>query len=256
MILKLYQEHHLGDHVHTLHYIRKLLLSNNEYIIYYYINFIYLNELIKIIEPDLLNRIIFKKYDEYNNDGVKTWLGYYPNHSHLLFTVPHEIFFINVFDRISKLLNVENPIKTQNDFLMDSPNLLIPNILSDTYDFLIINSNALSGQLYMDDESFGKIIDYLHSKNYKIITTKKYKNYLCTTDFGLNLNDIGNLSLTTKIIISVHTSPMILTINKWSINTVDKWLLLCKNNITYDYNNKFKLINTVSNALQYIKQTY
>lgn len=251
-LIKLFQEFNLGDHVYTLHYISKLLKTNTDIYIEYYINMNYYNELLLLIDYNISNRITLISQEFYKNDGIKTWIGYNPQLK-IIHNILHEDFYIMHWYWISSLLNVDNPIKTKDDFLIDFENILIPNILSDTYDFLIINSIPLSGQLNYDELRFNNIITYLNLK-YKIITTKKVNNITCTLDHNLYLKDIGNISITSNNIIAVHTGPAILTINKFNINNIKSYICLNHHNYNYGYNN-FKTIPNIYSLENYIHNT-
>jgi hypothetical protein len=254
-----HQRGRLGDHIHTSHYVRHLCLNDENLVIDFYCRPQFINEVKNVFENDLRYRIFIKDVAYYKGSGVHAWYGEIPDQQrdHLLRTMNHEDFFIQWWNKISNQLDVLNPIKTPNDFLMDSPNILKENKLSQNYDFLIINSVAMSGQLDYDNIIMNKMIDYLSYK-YNIITTKKYKNYKCTLDENLSLVDIGNISLRIKKIISVHTSPLILTINKWNIETCQEWLIMCNLGIKYSFNfsNKFKPFITVNDCYNYVLKNY
>jgi hypothetical protein len=246
---------HLGDCVHTMHYIKKLLLYYNDLIIDFYIKPEYMIEISFLIETQYIDRLFIFDINKYQDslNGVNAWYGELGSELNVLInSMSHDEFFIKWFDKVSQKLEVVNPFQKLEDFIMDNENILIFNKMDKNFDFLIINSDTLSGQVKSDEKSFGEMIDYL-AKKYTIITTKKYKNYPCTRDNNLTLLDIANISLKCKNIISVATSPLILCLNKWSIKTCNEFILIC-NLFDFRYNLGYKEKFTTTRSIEECKQ--
>ena len=136
-------------------------------------------------------------------------------------------------------MNVDNPIKTNEDLLMDNSLILEKNRLYDKhFDVLVVNSMPNSGQIEKNLEPFNILFDHLLSKNFKVISTEKtkYSEILSTVENKLSLLEIGNLSLNCDYIVGVHTSPVIYTFNKWNIDKIKKWIIFQSDGLTYTFN--------------------
>jgi len=247
---------HLGDCVHTMHYIRRLFLYYPDLVIDFYIKPEYIKEITLLIDDVMKDRVNIFDVNNYQDDmaGVNAWYGELGEKLVLMSSIPHDIFFIKWFKTVSDKLGLVNPFQRPEDFLMDNNNILKPNGLSKRYNFLIVNSTALSGQIADDDFLMGEIIDYL-AQSYQIITTKKYKEHPCTLDNNLALVDIANISLGCTGIISIATAPLILCLNKWTLKTCKEVMIMCQLFDLY-YNlgcpNKFKSFKSIKGCRDYV----
>ena len=145
--------------------------------------------------------------------------GYWEKHPNKL---DYAVFMLDWFRELARRMKLESPITSVNDLIFDSPSLKNnTNCQSSEFDFLIINSPALSGQSsnYDVDEMDLLILDLLNK--YTVITTcKRSIPVRCTVDEGLSINDIGKLSQVCKYIIMVSTGSSWLTFNKWNADTI------------------------------------
>lgn len=125
-----------------------------------------------------------------------------------------------------------------------------------SYDWLLINSYCLSGQIKYSNEDqdnlFIEIIDKLLEKNKTFITTKKIKNYPSTEDDNMSLVQIGQLSKNCKVIMGVPTSPFWISINKWSFEGCEKFINFTHDSCTFDMENKFFTVNSLTQVLEHI----
>lgn len=270
--INFYSQEHLGDNIYHFHYCRKLLNNNNDIEIDYYIkkpidcnNFEkFYNELHKHIF-DLKRFNLIRNFKSVPKDtlnihinNVQTGRKYFEfiNYPKLDGNLSYNEFYIYFFEHISKILNVDNPIKTNDDFLIDNPLILNDNLLyNNDFDFLVINSKALSGQIDNNLKLFDPLFEYLLSKGYKVISTEKtrYNEILSTVEYGLSLVEIGNLSLKCKNIVGVHTAPIIYTFNKWNIDKIKQWILFQSNGVHYTFKDRvmtFKSLNDMNKVIK------
>jgi len=151
-------------------------------------------------------------------------------------------------------LNLKIPFDNKYEILFDESPLSLSVDLE--YDYLIVNSYCLSGQVKYSqvgqDCIFLDIIDNMERNNKTFITTHKLKDYPSTQDTGMSLVQIGQLSKNCKVIIGVPTSPFWISINKWSFQNCDKFINLTHDSCTYDLDNKFVTVNCPEAALQYL----
>jgi len=263
--INFYSQEHLGDNMHHFHYCRKLLEQNKDIEIDFYMksptdcnNFdVFYNELILHIK-DLERFNIIKNFTRLPSDVVnihinadQTGRKYFEfiNYPSLNGNMSFNEFYIYFFEHFSKILQLENPIKTNEDFLMDNPYILKDNrMYNDNFDFLIINSMPGSGQVERNLNHFNILFEYLLSKNYKIISTEKtlYPEILSTVENGLSLLEIGNLSLKCDYVIGVHTSPVIYTFNKWNIDKIKKWIFFQSSGVYYTFNDRITTFKTLN----------
>ena len=239
---------HLGDCVHTLHFIRKCKIPFE-----FYINDEYHFQIIDILTEEEKEIIKIKSIRDYIGGGVDSWIGSNLDRNKL-YNYYHEDFFIDWFDQISYKLSIENPIKTKEDFLMDSPEILNrENKMGKKYDYLIINSIPLSGQISYNFSLFCDIINLISERN-SLVLTRNVGDFDCTLDNRLTLTDIGRLSLDCNNILSVHTAPQILTINKWNIDKCN-WITLQGDGIQYNFDrpSRFTTYKTIKECFDYLR---
>lgn len=146
------------------------------------------------------------------------------------------------------------PFNNKSEILFDeSPLSQSVNL---NYDYLIVNSYCLSGQVRYSqseqDHIFLDIIDSIGRNNKTFITTHKLNDYPSTQDNGMSLVQIGQLSKNCKVIVGVPTSPFWISINKWSFQNCERFINLTHDSCTYDLGNKFVTVNCPEAALQYL----
>lgn len=91
-------------------------------------------------------------------------------------------------------------------------------------DILIINSEPQSNQYDLESnrKEFNAMIKTL-AKDYKVVTTEKVDNILCSRDNKLTLKDIGAISTHADYIIAINTGPFVACLNKYAFKHVKKW---------------------------------
>lgn len=266
--INFYSQEHLGDNMYHFHYCKKLLEKNNDIEIDFYVmpptdckNFeSFYNELNLHIR-NLKSFNFIRNFSKLPSDALnihinaqQTGRKYFEFIKYPLLNGNNSYneFYLYFFEHMSNMLQVDNPIKTNDDFLIDNNHILEKNRLyNDNFDFLVINSMPGSGQIEKNLEPFDILFEYLLSKNFKVISTEKtkYNEILSTVENGLSLLEIGNLSINCDYIIGVHTSPMIYTFNKWNIDKIKKWIIFQSNGATYTFNDRiinFKTLNDMN----------
>jgi len=166
----------------------------------------------------------------------------------------YDLFYVDFFTELSKLIGVESPIKNSKDMLFDNVELLDSNIVGGDIDYLIINSTPLSGQFTgYNLVEFDTLIRKLVDSGNKVVTTKKtnIESVLCTTDYNLSLMDIGNLSIKSKNIIAVMTAPIIPCFNIYSVDNFDNFFVL-ENTMYYSFNDNIRNYNDIKKIIKEI----
>ncbi len=152
---------------------------------------------------------------------------------------------------LSKDLELICPFNNKSQIMFDEHPINI--VVNKKYDWLLVNSYCLSGQVRYSqkeqDNIFLEIINKLKEKNKTFITTHKLKDYPSTQDKNLSLVQIAQLSKNCQVIMGVPTSPFWISINKWSFENCDKFINLTHDSCTYDLDNKFITVNCLDDVL-------
>ena len=257
MILNFHGNHHLGD---TLISFIPLYNASN----YFNENNITINFYMRPEHIEQMN--YFKPTNNFNiydiskkpNNSFEIWdcndYIFEPNRKQNVSSRIHcglsqNRYYLFYFNLIYKKLNI--PISMKNFCYEDDDLLDKYNLLNDKYkniDILIINSLPLSKQYNYDENDWNKFIKKINKK-YKIVTTKKVDDVLCTRDDNFNVKYIASIATHSKVVISINTGPMIALLNKYILKNVKKFYIF-DNRCYYNYpnfiNNKNSNINTIS----------
>ena len=243
--IKFFNEFHLGDGLFHTHYCNKLIEKNDCRIIFY-CKKEYHNELESWInDPD---KIILDDINNKTSDSVNCWLnslGHYNNR--LNYNLLYDKIYLDFYNDLSKLIKLENPIKTTEEFLFNEKQIIKTKNILGNFDFLIVNSQGLSGQ--WNDSNFDPLFKKLLNKKYKLITTAKNNFRIPSTlDYHFSLLEISNLSLSCKNIIGVDTAPLVSTLNIWNINNNKNFIIF--QNIGHKYSFKSENIKSLNEILK------
>ena len=242
-IIYTYNDWHLGDCVFTIIILNqtKRYLEDNNVHIYFYCNKSYINQ---------LNEFIQTKHIQLHNYqipiGIPNWIG--EKHKQINYynkgNQKYNDFYVLYANQLYNEMNIPCVINTfeyeDNDLLIRYDNL------NDKYknlDYLIINSQPLSGQYNYNKNEWDDLIITNLSK-YKIVTTLKVDNIICTLDDNLSIKDIAAISTHAKKIIAINTGPLVGCFNKYTLTNVEKVYVLDINN-EYSYD-KFINIKKIS----------
>jgi hypothetical protein len=151
---------------------------------------------------------------------------------------------------ISQELGVTCPFNEPTDLLFDEPQIA-REISIENFDALIINSYCLSGQVHLShsqqDSIFSRLIASLDSQKAKFITTQKLGIWPSTTDVGLSLVGIAQLSKRCRMIIGMPTSPFWMCMNKWSYQNSTLFMNLTNDYYAFDLDGRFHTIEMTEN---------
>jgi len=257
-----HNHYHYGDCLGSLHFLIHLSQKNN-IVCNFYCNSSYHKQLQELI-PNNINvflidfigensfdlwgsKLLHKVQEKYQNN-YPLYCENNPDYEDV-FRMTYEMW--NCF---SEDIGLITPFNNKSEVLFDeSPLRQSVNL---NYDYLIVNSYCLSGQVkYSQSEQdciFLEIIDSIEKNNKTFITTHKLKDYPSTQDNAMSLVQIGQLSKNCKVIIGVPTSPFWISINKWSFQNCEKFINLTHDCCTFDLENKFITVDCLESALQYL----
>lgn len=240
----------LGDNLYNIHLFRKIIdLYEGNIRIIHHLKERHIKEASNFIKG-YEDKIILKGLSEYianyiipiEHSSIPGWflsdedlLQYfktknldillYGGDPDLLNTSFFDIALTRIFTHWCKLMNVENPIKSVDDTLLDMKELLLPNSLSNNYDLLLANSIPMSAQWSNNRDSFNYLIDRIDLNKVKVISLEPTgnKDIPSTMECGLNLMEVGNISINSKRIIGVHSSPYCVILNKYNHKKVEEF---------------------------------
>lgn len=249
--MNFHNDYHLGDCLFTIHYLNKLQ-DQIKKDLNFYCDAKYHDELSLWIENPGIKLCDIK---DKSRHSINTWLGlddfYHSNKE--LYNHKFDRLYNAFFNKLTLSINyidLVNPIKTINDLLFDNYKININNKLNKNFDFFIINSKPLSGQV--DENAIKNLNCFVENKlkSYNVISTEPINSMIeCTRDYGMSLIDIANLSTRCDYIIGIHTAPMLVCFNKFNINNVKQWIILQKDGLTYSFNNRISNIKDSSKLL-------
>lgn len=225
----------LGDNLTHLQFLRKLAKRYPKTQFIHSANRNYLPELQGIIE-DLANvelkgfeyEGVWREIQPEETGSIEAWKnheGFWENHP-----LKNDFcgFYVSFFDHLAKLMGLENPIKRPEHFLFDYPALIRKTPLDGPFDFLIINSPPMSGQL-REYSDMSLMIQRIAGRGHKIITTHPIKGSPCTQEHNMTVTDIGALSRHCNAIIMVATGPAWPTFNIFNQSTIGLRIILLDN---------------------------
>ena len=254
-IINIYNDWHLGDCLFVIVYLYncKQYIIDNNIKINFYVNKDYINQLneFKFSENINLYDITLKP-----NDSINTWIAadnYEYNDNSINYKgndPPFNDFLAKFYSNVGKQFNLPS---IDNFLYIDEDLLMRYEKLDEKYkniDILIINSEPKSGQYNYNKDEWDKFIYELSSK-YKIVTSNKVENILCSCDNKLSIKDIAAISTNVDYIIAISTGPIIPLFNKYTLERVKQWYIL-DNKRKYSYPNSITLteLNDIKNIFK------
>jgi hypothetical protein len=226
-IIELYNGAHLGDCVYSIIILNKtaIFLEKDDIHINLYCNQQYLRQLQEFIKS---KRIILHPLE---HKGLEIWIGnreFTNNFFDVGGKIPYDEFYVRFANELYNKLNI--PLIIDKIEYEDDDLLVRYNRLPEKYknvDYLIINSQPMSGQVLYIPFNWSQMVRKL-SQNNKVVTTLKINGINCTLDEGLSIKDIAAISTNAKNIIAINTGPFAGCLNVYALNYVKKWVVYDK----------------------------
>ena len=211
MLIKTYNEYHLGDQLHHLNYLRKVCQEDTSIECVHYCKQEYHSQLLPLCEgvPITLHDL------SHRGDAINAWIGVDGYFYRSPLNKNWVAFHLDWFSHLSNQLGVMNPMQTPDSFLFDYP--AIQKGKYPSYDVLIVNSVPMSGQLPdYNPWFFNKLTKKYLDEGSSVITT--FPTNLCqsTLELGMTVTDIGALAKGVSRIQGVDTGPIWTTYNVWA----------------------------------------
>lgn len=239
-VYHLHNSYHLGDSVFNciLFYQLKNYIEDNNIKIFYYAKKEYLPQLKEFIcSPNIFLSFLEMK----PVSSIELWINntfFEYNHDKQTRQIPYNLYYSTFFNKVLKKLYI--PLNIDNRLFYQDNNLITRfDNLSDKYknfDILIINSQPLSGQFNYNKNEWDNYIITLHKRNFKILTTTKVKDLICTSDDALSIKDIASLSSKAKVIIAINSGVVPGLLNIFTLQNI-KHFYNFDNRCYYSYPN-------------------
>jgi len=239
---------HLGDCIQTLHFLINAAEKNN--VVFNFVcNPTYQNQL-----QDLLinhkDKIKLTTYINPAEEYIETWVAGYGDYGIINdqcideqgFTDQSKGFLIH-WKRVSDIMKIDCPFLNKEDLIYNQI-ILLEDKIKNKYDYLFINSTPLSLEYKNFEEEEQYIIQKIKKLGKTIITSKKIKDIPCTLDFNLSVVNIGQLSKNVKNIIGVNTGPIHLCMNKWSLPTLERFIVWSPSH-NFNFGSNFKTVKSL-----------
>lgn len=231
----------LGDNMANLHFLRKMAQRYPEERFIHAAHTIYLPQLVEMVcDLENLQVVSLETASDNERKGAAYWsmkprypsLDLWKNAGGIWERSPlsgdYAAFYLNFFDGAAHQMGLESPLKVSEDLLFDYPLIRSADVQIEPFDFLIVNSPPMSGQLRaFDAKAMEGLILELANKHRVVVTERvNIRGVACTSDYGLSVTGIGNLSLKCHKIIGVATGPLWATFNTSNVNSIDLRLIL------------------------------
>ena len=247
LIYRIYNKYHLGDNIFNfiMFYYLKTYIEQQNIFIYYYCQPQYINQ---VSEFNCSDNIIIKNIDQgMPNNSIELWQN---NHKiGVTFSatydkaknqnykrVNYNLFYKIFFNKFLKKMRI--PIQLDYLYYKDDELLNRYEKLDNNYkniDLLILNSQPFSDQYKYEKHIWDGMI-YLYSNKYKLVTTTKVEDVLCTMDDNLTIKDIAALSTKVKVIIAVNSGVVPGLLNEYTLKNV-RQVYTFDNRCFYSYSN-------------------
>ena len=230
----LHDSHGLGDSVFNLIFfnlIEEQIIADNILFCYFAKNE-YMQQLTQFIKPALLNNVKLFSLDKKPQQSIELWI----NNPYFDYTfdvamnsqnkvVDYNDFYLNYFKHVLQKLtinaNIQSILYYDNDLLVRT-NTIPPEYKS--VDILILNSVPYSGQYNYNKDRWNNYIMQLNSE-FKIVTTTKVNDVLCTFDKKLTIKDIAALSTNAKVIIAINSGVFPGLLNVHTMESVKQFYI-------------------------------
>ena len=211
MLIRTYNEYHLGDQLHHLNFLRRVCEFNPDTEAIHYCKQEYHSQLLPLCEdaPITLQDL------PHRGDATNAWIGADGYFYRSPLNKNWVAFHLDWFSYLSDKLGVMNPMQHPDAFLFNYPELNKKKYPS--YDVLIVNSVPMSNQLPdYNPWFFERLTKKYLDEGSTVITT--YPTNLCqsTLELGMSVSDIGSLAKSVNRIQGVDTGPMWTTYNVWA----------------------------------------
>lgn len=240
--------YHYGDNIQNLVYLNAIAKKYPDLNIKYGVNPIQINQIEEFISYENLDVIPINSVTANSVDLWKNRFNYWSRNS---LKYEYYDFYLLFYSNISKKIGFSPDIKNKKHLFTQ---IKKNEEHCGNYDILFVNSDPISSQFSYLESDLNDVIDKL-SKKYRLITTKKYKSISSSSDNGLSLYQIGQLSLSCKCIIAISTGP------SWPILNLENFknkkpILLLGDSENVNFSAQSKMASSVDDILPFVNSVF
>jgi len=237
-IYHLHNSYHLGDNVFNFifFYLIQKYVEYNGIVIFYYAKKEYLPQLKEFITS---KNILLSSLEYKPSCSIELWINndlfqyrHDMQHQPINYNKYYITFFNNVLQKLLMNTRITRFYYYDNN-LIERYNGL--NVKYKNVDVLVLNTIPLSGQYSYNKAQWDSYIKRLASV-FKLTTTVKVDELLCTLDDNLTIKDIAALSTNVKVIIAINSGVVPGLINEITLTNVKK-VYIFDNRCYYSYPN-------------------
>lgn len=188
------------------------------------------------------------------------WIGHYQRQHPLWKDVI--AFLIEWFQHLAACDGLDSPIVHRRDLLADYPALHESGYDCVESDWLVINSQPMSGQFAFDHNDLNVVVGDLLAAGHSVVTTVDTGHIDARTTAHwwdrmnprqLTITEIGALSCGTGNVLAVATGPIWPTFNIWN-QRQHKHRIVLLNDVTINYGDPMEHFGSVGAAHQYLRE--
>ena len=237
-IYHLHNSYHLGDNVFNFifFYLIQKYIEYNGIVIFYYAKKEYLPQLKEFITS---KNILLSSLEYKPSSSIELWINndlFQYRHDRQYQPINYNKYYIIFFNNVLQKLLMNTRITRfyyYDNNLLERYNGL--HVKYRNVDILVLNTIPLSGQYSYNKAQWDSYIKRLASV-FKLTTTVKVDELLCTLDDNLTIKDIAALSTNVKVIIAINSGVVPGLINEITLTNVKK-VYIFDNRCYYSYPN-------------------
>lgn len=260
MTYQWWNQYNLGDCFWHCLFMRKLAIQQPDDTFVLFCKSHYVQELTDVVRD--VGNVLITQLDSPPNGSIPCWIGPFHRDHQLRNDIVG--FLIKWFDHLALLSGVTNPIRSRRDLICDYPRIFearryVLEYRPRLYDWMVINSQPMSGQFAHDHGSMVELVASMLKRNpmLRVVTTVPtgISGVDCTQSsfpIKLTVTEIGALSTRCENLIAVATGPIWPTFNIWNQRRFKHRLILL-NEITINYGDDLPHFGSVAAASQYLQ---
>lgn len=209
----------LGDNLAHLHFLRGVAKAHPSIQFEHAAHLCYIPQLVELT-ADLPNINLRDLRYVNRKQAINSWKNrgkFWERHE---LKNDYGAFMLDWFRELAREMGISSPFREEADLAFDYP--AIKDFAAERFDFLVINSEPMSGQWRSMDLSEVDRLAVDLSLHHKVITTRPVQPFIpCTQRTNVTITGIGGISRFCRSIVMVSTGPSWATFNIWNRKSVE-----------------------------------